>query len=225
MPLFKLNSSLVFPDPKYATPDGLLAYGGDLSIERLILAYANGIFPWYSEYDPILWWSPDPRLVLFFDDFKISKSLRQTLRSKKLEVRYDTCFQKVIQYCASVPRPDQNGTWITPEMKKAYIRLHACGIAHSVETFYNHELVGGLYGVAIGGYFSGESMFHLKSDASKVALYYLVQKLKELDFDLVDAQTSTPHLKRMGALEIPRKDFLNIIAESTQKNITPRLWS
>ncbi len=141
MPLFKLNSSLVFPDPKCAIQDGLLAFGGDLSIERLILAYSNGIFPWYSEPDPILWWSPDPRLVLFFDDLKVSKSLRQTLRSKKFEVRYDTCFEEVIKYCASVPRADQDGTWITPEMQKAYIRLHACGIAHSVETFYNNQLV------------------------------------------------------------------------------------
>ncbi|WP_297456403.1 leucyl/phenylalanyl-tRNA--protein transferase [Persephonella sp.] len=206
-----------FPDPYNAPGDYPLAIGGDLSPERLIFAYSLGIFPWYSEGEPILWWSPDPRMVLFPDELKISRSLKKVLKNKGFEVKFNTAFEEVIKNCATVKRKGQDGTWLTPEMIEAYIRLHKLGFAHSVETYLDGNLVGGLYGVAIGGAFFGESMFHKVSDASKVAFVHLVNRLKEKGFDIIDCQQSTPHMARFGAREIPRKEFLDIISKSIHK--------
>ncbi|WP_029519952.1 leucyl/phenylalanyl-tRNA--protein transferase [Persephonella sp. IF05-L8] len=209
-----------FPDPYNAPRDYPLAIGGDLSPERLIFAYSLGIFPWYSEDEPILWWSPDPRMVLFPDELKISRSLKKVLKNKGFEVRFNTAFEDVIKNCATVKRKGQDGTWLTPEMIEAYIRLHKLGFAHSVETYLDGKLVGGLYGVAIGGVFFGESMFHKVSDASKVAFVHLVKRLKEKGFDIIDCQQSTPHMARFGAREIPRKEFLDIISKSIHKKVS-----
>ena len=209
-----------FPDPYNAPGDYPLAIGGDLSPERLIFAYSLGIFPWYSEDEPILWWSPDPRMVLFPDELKISRSLKKVLKNKGFEVRFNTAFEDVIKNCATVKRKGQDGTWLTPEMIEAYIKLHKLGFAHSVETYLEGKLVGGLYGVAIGGVFFGESMFHKVSNASKVAFVHLVKRLKEKDFDIIDCQQSTPHMARFGAREIPRKEFLDIISKSIHKKVS-----
>ena len=208
MPIFRLVDDLVFPPPDYADPSGLLAVGGDLSSERLLEAYRAGIFPWYSDDQPILWWSPDPRFVLDLDEFKLSRSLGKTLRRKVFQVTFDRVFDEVIAACASVPREGQSGTWITPEMQEAYVNLHGLGYAHSVETWFNGELVGGLYGMSLGKAFFGESMFHCKADASKVALATLVQKLKSWDFQFIDSQMTTDHMARLGAREVPRRIFL-----------------
>jgi leucyl/phenylalanyl-tRNA--protein transferase len=208
MPIFRLVDDLVFPPPDYADPSGLLAVGGDLSSERLLEAYRAGIFPWYSDDQPILWWSPDPRFVLELDEFKLSRSLGKTLRRKVFQVTFDRVFDEVIAACASVPREGQSGTWITPEMQEAYVNLHGLGYAHSVETWLNGELVGGLYGVSLGKAFFGESMFHRKADASKAALATLVQKLKSWDFQFIDSQMTTEHMARLGAREVPRRIFL-----------------
>jgi leucyl/phenylalanyl-tRNA---protein transferase len=208
MPIFRLVDEPVFPPPDYADPSGLLAVGGDLSKERLLEAYRVGIFPWYSDDQPILWWSPDPRLILDLKDFKISRSLRKTLKKGVFEVTFDHAFEEVIQACAAVPREAQNGTWITAEMQEAYINLHGLGYAHSVETWLGGKLAGGLYGVSLGKCFFGESMFHLKTDASKVALATLVEKLKSWDFHFIDSQMTTEHMVRLGAKELPRRIFL-----------------
>lgn len=208
MPIFRLVDEPIFPPPDYADASGLLAVGGDLSSERLLEAYRLGIFPWYSEDQPILWWSPDPRLVLRLDDFKISRSLRKTLNKGVFRVTFDRAFEEVIRACASVPRENQKGTWITPEMEEAYVRLHGLWYAHSVEAWWGQELVGGLYGVSLGKAFFGESMYHRKSDASKVALAVLVEKLCEWKFHFIDAQMTTEHLLSLGAKEMPRRIFL-----------------
>ena len=213
MPVYALNKEIIFPDPNLADEQGLLAIGGDLTPERLVLAYANGIFPWYSDGDPILWWSPDPRMVLYPADFKMSKSFRQTLKNSNFEVRFDTDFKNVIDKCAKVPRYGEDGTWITDEMKQAYYSLHKSGLAHSVETYRNNKLVGGLYGISLGRAFFGESMFHIERDASKVALYFLVERVKEWKFRFIDAQIETDHLKSLGAISISRVDYLNILKE------------
>lgn len=208
MPIFRLVDEPIFPPPDYADPSGLLAVGGDLSKERLLEAYRLGIFPWYSDDQPLLWWSPDPRLVLDIKDFTISRSLRKTLKKAIFQVTFDHAFEQVIQACAVVPRTAQNGTWITEEMQEAYINLHGLGYAHSVESWFGGELVGGLYGVSLGKAFFGESMFHLKTDASKVALATLVEKLKSWDFHFIDSQMTTEHMIRLGAKELPRRIFL-----------------
>jgi len=208
MPIFRLVDEPVFPPPDYADPSGLLAVGGDLSCERLLEAYRLGIFPWYSDDQPILWWSPDPRLVLRLDEFKVSRSLRQTLKKDVFKVTFDRAFEEVIRGCASAPRQGQRGTWITKEMQEAYIELHGLGFAHSVETWWGEELAGGLYGVSLGKAFFGESMFHRRTDASKMALAILVEKLKAWHFHFIDAQMTTEHLLRLGAAEIPRRIFL-----------------
>ena len=208
MPIFRLVDEPIFPPPDYADPSGLLAVGGDLSSERLLEAYRLGIFPWYSDDQPILWWSPDPRLVLDLKDFKISLSLRKTLKKGVFQVTFDHAFEQVIQACALVPRAAQNGTWITAEMQEAYINLHGLGYAHSVESWFGGKLAGGLYGVSLGKAFFGESMFHLKTDASKVALAALVEKLKSWDFHFIDSQMTTEHMVRLGAKELPRRIFL-----------------
>jgi leucyl/phenylalanyl-tRNA--protein transferase len=197
-----------FPDPRTADSDGLLAAGGDLSVTALITAYSKGIFPWYDDNSPILWWSPDPRLVLFPQQFRTTDSLRQRIRNGGFEVKTDTCFEEVIGQCARVKRNDQDGTWITRDMMNAYITLHREGMAHSFETFQEGKLVGGLYGVSLGRAFFGESMFHTVSDASKIALHSLVNWCLQNDFHFIDAQQSTSHLKSMGAEEISRDTFL-----------------
>jgi leucyl/phenylalanyl-tRNA---protein transferase len=208
MPIFRLVDEPIFPPPDYADPSGLLAVGGDLSKERLLEAYRLGVFPWYSDDQPILWWSPDPRLVLDLKDFIISRSLRKTLKKGVFQVTFDHAFEAVIQACAAMPRATQSGTWITAEMQEAYIDLHGLGYAHSVESWFGGKLAGGLYGVSLGKAFFGESMFHLKTDASKVALATLVETLKSWDFHFIDSQMTTEHMLRLGAKELPRRIFL-----------------
>lgn len=210
--IYQLDPEYVgFPDPEEAEPEGLLAIGGDLSVPRLLEAYCCGIFPWYSEEEPLLWWSLDPRMVLFPEEFRCSKSLRRVVKSGRFEVRIDTCFEQVMRHCGSVQREDQDGTWITEEMVQAYLALHEHGFAHSFETFFHGELVGGLYGVSIGDVFCGESMFHTMTDASKVALVRLVDFCRQHHFRLIDAQQETRHLASLGARPIPRKDYLKIL--------------
>jgi leucyl/phenylalanyl-tRNA--protein transferase len=208
MPIFRLVDDLVFPPPDYADPSGLIAVGGDLSSERLLEAYRVGIFPWYSDDQPIFWWSPDPRLVLDLDDFKLSRSLRKTIRKRLFKVTFDRAFEEVIAACAAMPREGQHGTWITAEMQEAYTKLHGLGYAHSVESWFEGELVGGLYGLSLGKAFFGESMFHHKTDASKVALAVLVESLKAWGFHFIDAQMTTEHMLSLGAKEVSRRIFL-----------------
>jgi leucyl/phenylalanyl-tRNA--protein transferase len=208
MAIYRLVEELVFPPPEYADPSGLLAVGGDLSSDRLLEAYRMGIFPWYSEDQPILWWSPDPRFVLELNELHLSRSLRKTLRKNVFTVTFDRAFDEVISACASAPRKGQHGTWITDEMRSAYIDLHGLGYAHSVETWLGGDLVGGVYGVSLGKAFFGESMFHVKPDASKVALVALVEKLRAWEFHFIDAQVTTEHMISLGAREIPRRVFL-----------------
>jgi leucyl/phenylalanyl-tRNA--protein transferase len=212
-----LRNTEGFPPPEFALrePNGLLCAGGDLTSQRIVRAYINGIFPWYSPGEPILWWSPDPRMVLFPGEFRISRSLRRTLRKGGYRVRLDTCFEAVIEACAETPRPEQTGTWITPEMQAAYVRLHALGYAHSVETWIDERLAGGLYGIAIGKMFYGESMFARITDASKIAFAHLVRFLDERGFGLIDCQMRTAHLASLGAREIPRDDFIRRVRNLT----------
>jgi leucyl/phenylalanyl-tRNA---protein transferase len=193
-------------------PNGLLAAGADLSVDRLIDAYRHGIFPWYSEGQPVLWWSPDPRMVLYPANVAVSKSLRKRLRSAEYQIRADTCFGEVMRACAE-PRKGQPGTWINPEMLCAYAALHAVGLAHSIETWKHGELAGGLYGVAIGRVFFGESMFTRATDASKLALVHLSRQLDRWGFGVIDCQMATAHLASLGAREIPRADFLRALSE------------
>ncbi|RTE54507.1 leucyl/phenylalanyl-tRNA--protein transferase [Arenibacter aquaticus] len=209
--MFLLNHRLQFPNVEEADKDGLLAVGGDLSPERLMLAYRNGIFPWFNEDSLILWWSPDPRMVLFPEKVKISSSMQKVLRSGKFRLSWNTQFEKVIDACAVIKRKDQGGTWITPEMKKAYIRLHQQGFAKSVEVWEGELLVGGLYGIDLGHVFCGESMFSRSSNASKFAFIHLAKTLEEQNYKLIDCQVYTAHLKSLGAEEIPRKDFVEIL--------------
>jgi len=206
--VFRLPRKPIFPDPELAEPDGLLAVGGDLSPDRLLRAYADGIFPWYSEETPILWWSPEPRMVLLPAEFHVPRSLGRTMRTGAFEVRADTAFGEVIRRCADKDRPGQDGTWITPEMVLAYERLHDLGYAHSFEAWEGGELAGGLYGVSLGAAFFGESMFADRPDASKVAFAASVEWLRARGFELVDCQVDTEHLRRFGAREIPRAEFL-----------------
>ena len=218
------NPAQGFPDPERAErdPDGLLAVGGDLTPGRLLDAYRHGIFPWFSEGQPILWWSPDPRTVLLPRDVVVSRSLRKTLRRKHLEFSFDLDFRSVIRACAG-PRRDAAGTWILPDMIDAYAALHASGHAHSVEVWQDGMLAGGLYGVAIGRAFFGESMFSDARDASKVALVALCRRLESWNFAVVDCQVRTEHLVRMGAREIPRREFLAILARACS-SAGPHSW-
>ncbi|XKG51359.1 leucyl/phenylalanyl-tRNA--protein transferase [Malaciobacter canalis] len=205
-----------FPNPRLACNEGILAYGGDLSAKRLISAYANGIFPWYNEDEPILWWSPNPRLIMELDEFKVSKSLTKTIKKDKFEVKFDENFTQVMIECKNIFRPTQDGTWLQDELIQAYTHLHEIGYAHSFESYYEGELVGGGYGLVIGDMFCGESMFAKKSDASKVALYHLVQRLKQKGFSLLDCQTPTEHLQSLGAKCISRDEFLDKLAKSIE---------
>lgn len=203
-----LTDALSFPNPRLANSEGLLAIGGDLSIPRLLLAYSSGIFPWYNEGEPICWYSPQPRMVLFPDNLKVSKTMRQVLERKHFEIRVDTSFEAVMRACGSVSRPGQDGTWITDAMLNAYTALHAEGYAHSVEAWQEGELVGGLYGISIGKCFFGESMFAKVSNASKAAFISLVQDLKARGYWLIDCQVYTSHLASLGAELIQRRFFL-----------------
>ena len=204
-------------------PDGLLAVGGCLSTQRIINAYSQGIFPWYSNEDPILWWSPDPRLVIFPDKLHISKSLQKTLRKQHFQISFDTAFSRVIQACAA-PRSNEAGTWLTPEMQSAYIRLHQEGHAHSVEAWHDNKLVGGLYGIAVGQVFFGESMFHRKTDASKVAFISLVQQLSHWGYHLIDCQVHTEHLVSLGAEEVTRSNFSSLLQQYYQRKRISTAW-
>ncbi|MCX6075073.1 MAG: leucyl/phenylalanyl-tRNA--protein transferase [Campylobacterales bacterium] len=218
----RLSHHLSFPSPKSASPEGIVAYGGDLSPSRIMLAYRNGIFPWYSAGDPILWWSPDPRLILELEDFKLHRSLRKKI--SHFEIRFDSAFSAVIRACAQISRRKQAGSWILPEMIEAYETLHALGYAHSVEAYQNGELVGGLYGVSVGAVFCGESMFAKVSDASKVAFAVLVDHLREWGYRFIDCQVPTPHLKSLGAIEVSREAFLEKLASCSDDNVSVEGW-
>jgi leucyl/phenylalanyl-tRNA---protein transferase len=224
MPIFRLVEDMVFPPPDYADPSGLIAVGGDLSSERLLEAYRVGIFPWYSDDQPILWWSPDPRFMLELDEFKISRSLQKTLRRKIFQVTFDRVFEEVIEACSVVPREGQRGTWITQEMRDAYLELHGLGYAHSVESWFGGKLAGGLYGLSLGKAFFGESMFHHKTDASKVALATLVEKLKSWDFHFIDSQMTTEHMMSLGAKEVPRRIFLKRLQSALRHSTRRGKW-
>jgi leucyl/phenylalanyl-tRNA--protein transferase len=216
--------SYTFPDPSQASDEGLLAYGGDLSSARIITAYRNGIFPWFNEGDPILWWSPNPRLLLYPQNFKVSKSFRKILRQNRFEVTFDRDFKSVIRYCATVPRDGQNGTWILPQMQEAYTRLYEEGFAHSVEVYLDGKLVGGLYGIAIGSMFCGESMFSLVSNASKVAFKALSDVLVVNGYDFIDCQLKTNHLVSLGAVEVSRDEFLSQLHQALAKPKDIEKW-
>ena len=224
MTVYRLGAAACFPDPDEAEPDGLLAVGGDLRPERLLEAYARGIFPWY-ERPPILWFSPDPRLVLRPGDLHVSRRLRRSLRQQRFVLRCDHAFDAVTRACARAPRPGQRGTWITPEMLDAYGELHRLGFAHSCEAWQGDVLVGGLYGVSLGAAFFGESMFHTRSDASKAALVALVWQLEAWGFELFDCQLPAPHLERHGARRWPRARFLAALARALRAPTRRGTWS
>ena len=225
MPVFRLTDKISFPSPELADDEGLLAVGGDMSEKRLLLAYSMGIFPWYSDSYPILWWSPDPRLVLFPEELKVSRSLRQTIKKNVFKITFDRAFDSVIRNCAKVKRKGEKGTWITPEMIEAYTRLHESGYAHSVESWFDGRLVGGLYGVSLGTAFFGESMFANMSNASKAAFVTLVEYLRKLNFRVIDCQITTSHLVSLGAREIPRSEFLKILKSSLKEDTKKGRWS
>ncbi len=211
MPVYRIPEDLIFPHPELAEPGGLLGVGGDLCPERLLLAYRSGIFPWYSDDQPILWFSPDPRFVLYPDQLHIGRTLRRLLKKHRFSLSMDTDFAGVISRCQKTPRPGQMGTWITEDMREAYQELHALGHAHSVEVRLDGELVGGLYGVAVGRLFAGESMFSQVDGASKVALVTLTQQLASWGFQLIDSQVHTDTLQSMGAVEIARPQYLQML--------------
>ena len=224
MPVFLLTDKIEFPPPHLASSEGLLAVGGDLSRERLLLAYRMGIFPWFSDDEPILWWSPDPRLVLYPREIKISKTLKKIMKKGLFKVTMDSAFVQVINQCAQIRIQNNQGTWILEDMIDAYCKLHESGFAHSVEAWYQGELAGGLYGVSLGKCFFGESMFTRISNASNVALVTLVEYLNKLSFDIIDCQLTTEHLLRFGAKEIPRAAFLKQLEESLKASTKKGKW-
>ena len=210
MSIYRLTDDLIFPPVKGAE-DGIVAVGGDLLPERLMIAYRSGIFPWYSEGEPIIWWSPDPRFVLFPERLHVSGSMRRLFNKNELKVTFDQNFEQVIAQCKKIPRNEQHGTWITDEMQLAYIRLHELGYARSVEVWKENELVGGMYGVDLGSVFCGESMFSKVSNASKVALIFFIRKFQQEGGRLLDCQVHSDHIVSMGAEEIKRKEFLKYL--------------
>lgn len=224
MPVYMLSDDLVFPPPNLATKEGLLAVGGDLRPERILLAYREGIFPWYSDDQPILWWSPDPRLVLYLDEFKYSKSLRKIIKRQLFQVTYNKNFDMVIHECGRTRIDNSEGTWITPQMEQAYSELHSLGHAHSVEAWCDGKLAGGLYGLSIGSVFFGESMFSAVPNASKVCLAALVHKVRQMDYQFIDCQVPTDHLKRLGAREIPREAYIRELKCATHKSVNNVQW-
>jgi len=225
MPVYQLSEDLVFPSPYLASKEGLLAIGGDLSLNRLLLAYSNGIFPWYSEGEPILWWSPDPRLVLYPAELKVSRSLKKIIKQNAFEITMDRAFEEVITECARVRLENGEGTWIVADMIQAFCRLHESGLAHSVEVWQDNRLAGGLYGMSLGGCFFGESMFTRITNASKVALVALVKHLRPLGFALIDCQITTAHLTRFGAREISRSRYLDELAGALKTPTLRGNWS
>ena len=224
MPVFLLSDTIEFPPPHLASEDGLLAVGGDLSQKRLLLAYRMGIFPWFSNNEPILWWSPDPRLVLYPHEIKTSKTLKKIIKKEVFKVTMDLAFNEVINQCAQVRLKKNQGTWIIEDMIEAYCQLHESGFAHSVEVWRQGELAGGLYGVSLGKCFFGESMFTRISNASNIALVKLVEYLKKLSFDMIDCQVATEHLTRFGARQIPRIRFLNQLEKSLKAPTIKGKW-
>lgn len=214
----------LFPDPRLADPDGLVAIGGDFRPETLVAAYASGIFPWPHDDLPYAWFSPDPRFVLPPERLHVARSLRKRLRGGDYEVRYDTAFEPVMRACAEAPRPGQPGTWILEEMVEGYVELHRLGLAHSVECWWGDQLAGGLYGVSLGGVFFGESMFHRREDASKIAFVHLVERLQGWGFDLVDCQVRTEHLARFGARDWGRERFLRRLRRSLTRSTRRGPW-
>jgi leucyl/phenylalanyl-tRNA---protein transferase len=225
VPVFRLDERLVFPPPHLADKRGILAVGGDLGPDRLLLAYSHGIFPWYEDGQPILWHSPDPRMVLEAPRLTVPRSLAKTIRQAPFRLTLDTAFPEVVEGCASVERPGQRGTWITPAMKEAYRELHRRGVAHSVEAWKDGRLVGGLYGVSLGAAFFGESMFARERDASKIAFVALVSQLVRWGITLVDCQVYTDHLARFGASEWPRRRFLAALAKAIAQKTLPGPWT
>jgi leucyl/phenylalanyl-tRNA--protein transferase len=211
MPVYLLNESPLMPDPSHADAEGLVAIGGDLNIKRLINAYKSGIFPWYEEGSEIMWWCPDPRLVLFPKDLRVSGSMRKLLKKNVFNITYNQRFTEVIANCKNIERNDQGGTWITNEMEDAYINLHNLGYAHSIEVWFENELVGGLYGIKLGNIYFGESMFSKVSNASKIGFVYLVKDLLEKGVEMIDCQVKTDHLVSLGAKDISRKEFLAVL--------------
>lgn len=222
--MYKLSDEIAFPHPQYASPEGLLAIGGDLSPERILFAYEHGIFPWFNEEDPILWWSPDPRLILVPSEIKISKSMKRILQKGAFKNTFDQDFEAVIKNCSAVARKEQYGTWLSSDMQAAYLKLHQLGFAHSVETWLDGELVGGLYGLSMGKCFFGESMFAKTSNASKAALIYLAQSIQKFDFKLIDCQTETSHLTSMGAKLIEREKFMKILEKNKEQKTILGSW-
>jgi len=225
MPVYRLRDEIAFPPAELADESGLLAVGGGLEPERLLLAYASGIFPWYSEGQPILWHAPDPRMVLLSSELHVNRSLRKSLAKTDLRISLDEAFSKVVKRCAEVGRPEQDGTWITDDMQDAYVRLHELGFAHSCEAWRDDELVGGIYGVSIGGVFFGESMFASESNASKIAFTHLVRQLGAWGIELIDCQVYTEHLERFGAREWPRGSFQEALGEALQSPTRRGSWS
>jgi leucyl/phenylalanyl-tRNA--protein transferase len=223
--LTKLNQQLIFPPPDMAhtDPNGLLAFGGDLSAKRLLLAYSSGIFPWFSHDEPIMWWSPDPRGILPLNNFKCSKSLKKFARNCDYHITINCAFDQVIDICAAIPRND-SGTWITNDMLNAYKKLHQLGHAHSVEVWSEDELVGGLYGIAVGKVFCGESMFHKATNASKLAMLALVELLKSQAAEFIDCQMQNPHLASLGCIEVPRDKFLTMLQEQSLESFDTDVW-
>ncbi len=224
MPVYSLDEALWFPDPNDAEAHGLLAIGGDLSTERLLLAYRHGIFPWYSDNEPILWFSPDPRVVLYPSRSRLDRSARRTLARAGYRLTMDRAFDRVIRLCAGIARKGQRGTWITADMIEAYCRLHETGFAHSVEAWDGGELVGGLYGVGLGRYFAGESMFRLRDGASLLALVALLRQLAAWGFTLFDCQVPSAHVARMGAVARPRRRFLEELRVALQGPTRRGAW-
>jgi leucyl/phenylalanyl-tRNA--protein transferase len=224
MPLYGLDDRILFPPPQHALADGLLAVGGDLSVPRLLEAYGNGIFPWYNQGEPILWWSPSPRAVFVPREFRVQRSLRPLLNRQAFRITVDAAFERVVETCSSVPRPGQEGTWIGPDMQKAYTAMYRAGHAHSVEAWQGEDLVGGVYGVSLGSAFFGESMFSLKANASKVAFAHLMRHLALKGFPLVDAQVHNEHLERLGAQLWLRSRFLLTLKEAIARSCPEDTW-
>lgn len=224
--LHQLNHKPVFPAIQHALtePNGLLAFGGDLSVSRLVAAYRSGIFPWFGEDEPILWWSPDPRGLLHLDKYHCARSLAKTIRKGTYTVTLNNAFKDVIEMCSSIPRHD-NGTWITDDMVFAYKNMHSAGHAHSFEVWEGDTLIGGLYGVCVGGVFCGESMFSMKSNASKIAFHYLVKHLQAHGGDFIDCQMQTPHLQTLGCEEVPRSEFLERLLRARDTALAADTWS
>jgi len=223
-PYLEVDEYFNFPDPEGASPEGIVAMGGNLSPGMLLSAYRQGMFPWFNKGDPLYWWSPDPRFVLFPNEIHVSKSMKKTLRQNSFSFSLDTCFEEVITRCMSAPRRDQDGTWISDEMKEAYTRMHELGYAHSVEAWQGNTLCGGLYGISLGRCFFGESMFSSVSNASKAALITLNEFLLNREFGIIDCQVPTFHLASLGAREISRKKFYDILKREVDFPDQPGKW-